>query len=190
MREDAEEMARREAKELAAMWLAMAVAVAVSLVVAGLLAGGRDAAVLERATVRLGALEVRLALVRWASVVCALGLLAAAGWMAHRRLAETVVLAHAMGETELARLQSGFSHLRRYSLAAWALAEAVALVGALLSILTGRTIDVLPYAIAGGTTLMLLKPEVPSLMELAGKMSAAAADVAGAANSTDGRDSE
>ena len=170
-----EELAKREAGTLTTIWLALGVSVGVYVVVGSMLAGANDPVALRRAQVQLGQLEVSLAVVRWAFILLGLVLLAGAAWVARTYLSDGSVIANASGDTQEARLSSGFAYLRRYSFIAWGLAEGVILIGTLLAILSGRALDLLPFAIAGGTGLFLLKPEVLSLVELAEKMAGAPA---------------
>lgn len=173
--ETMEELAKREAGILTTIWFALAASVGVYVVVGSMLAGSNDPVALQRAQVQLGQFEVSLVVVRWAFILLGLALLAGAAWVARTYLSDGNVIANASGDTQEARMTSGFAYLRRYSFIAWGLAEGVILAGTLLAILSGRSVDLLPFAIAGGTGLFLLKPEVPSLVELAEKMAGAPA---------------
>lgn len=172
MDENVEELAKREAGMLGAVWLALGVSIGAYVLVGSMFAGRNEAAAVSRAVVEVGAVEVPLSAVRWGSIVLSLALLAGAAWVSRRLLAVPVVVGHARGDDDDARIASGFAYLRKYSFVAWGLAEAVILVGTLLAILTGRALDMFPFAVAGGTSLFLLKPEAASLIELAGAMRA------------------
>ena len=170
MTEELENIAKREAGSLGLRWSAMIVTVGVYVFVGSLLAGANDPVALERAVVSLGPLEAPLAFVRWFFILLAFGLLGGTVWVARNRLSDAAVMAQSRGDEPSVRLAGGFSHLKTNSLLAWGLADGVALAGTLLAMLTGRKLEILPFAIASGTALLLLKPEQPVVMELAEKM--------------------
>lgn len=165
-----EELAKREAGSLSAVWLALGVSIGAYMMVGGLFAGRNEAASIQRAVVTAGGFEVSLSAVRWTFILVSLALLAGAAWVSRRQLGVAAVVRHAVGADDDTRVLSGFAYLRKYSFVAWGLAEAVILLGTLLAILTGRALDMLPFAIAGATSLFLLKPETASLLELAEHM--------------------
>lgn len=139
-----EDLAKREAGSLSAIWLALGVSIGAYVFVGSLFAGRNEAASIERAVVSAGGIEVSLSAVRWAFITASLGLLGAAAWVSRKLLGVPAVVSHAVGADDDARVVSGFAYLRKYSFVAWGLAEAVILLGTLLAILTGRAIDMLP----------------------------------------------
>ncbi len=175
LNEAMEEFAKREAGILTTIWLALGLSVGVYVVVGSMLAGANDPVALQRAQVSLGPIEISLVVVRWAFILLGLTLLGGAAWVARTYLSDGNVIANSSGDSQEARLANGFAYLKRYSFLAWGLSEGVILMGTLLAILSGRALDLLPFAIAGGTGLFLLKPEVLSLVELAEKMAGASA---------------
>ncbi len=164
-----QELAKREARLLTTIWLALAISVGVYMLVGAMFSGSGNE-VSRRAFVEIGTLELGLGTVRIIFITLAFGLLGATAWVSRRQLADDVILDHSTGATDEDKVANGFAYLKRYSLLAWGLAEGVILAGTLLAIMTGRPIDVIPYAIAGATSLFLLKPEELSLIDLATRM--------------------
>ncbi len=165
-----QETSRREAKHLLTVWFALGASIGVYVLLGSIFAGESGPVSLSRARVDFGPASIGLAALRWGVISASLLLLLAAGIIAHRFLGEGAVMAHARGNTAEERMRAGFAYLRRYSLLAWASAELVILVGTLWAILSGQQLAVIPFAIAGGTALFLLKPEEVSLMQLADRM--------------------
>lgn len=164
--------ARTEARSLGTVWTALGMSVGVYVVIGSLLAGKTEPASLSRAVVQIGNLEAPLAGVRIFFILAAMALLTGAAWVSRTYLSDVSVVAGTVGVTPGERLASGFAHLRKFSMIAWGCADGVVLAGALLAILSGRALDMLPFAVAGATGLLLLKPEEPSLLELADRMTA------------------
>ncbi len=167
MDEAYEQQARSEARTLSTIWLALVFSVAVYVLLGAAMATDQEPAALQRAVVRFGSLEVALALVRTGVMALGVALLAGAAVVARGYLAEGAVLARSRGADEQERLVSGFGHLRRFSILAWILAQTVILIGALWAMLSGRVFELLPFAVAGGTALLMLKPEEAALVDLA-----------------------
>lgn len=164
------DLAKREASSLSTIWLALGASIGVYVLAGGMFSQAGEAASLTRARVTMGAVDLPLSTVRWAFIALGLGLLAGAAFVARVLLTDARVVAHSSGPNHEIRVINGFAYLRRYSFLAWGLAEGVILLGTLLAIMSGRPLDMFPFIIAGATSLLLLKPERQSLVDLAGRM--------------------
>jgi hypothetical protein len=165
-----EEQARREARNLLTIWGALAASVAVYVFLGSIFAGDRDPPALHRAVVHLGSLQFPLSGVRMGMICLALALLMGCAWVAKTRLGERAILANSIGRTAEDRVRSGFAYLKRFSIAAWIMAQTVILLGTLWSMMSGRVLEIFPFAVAGAVGLLMMKPEELPLLGLAREM--------------------